>query len=95
MLFLTTSELTVCVIRRLQELEEETTALKRQLYSTSPAAPGNPLPPEDAPPPLQEEDIAVSRIPSARVLRRNDPTLPRTLDGLELAPAVIDDCFDL
>ncbi|KAK9259621.1 hypothetical protein V1519DRAFT_250325 [Lipomyces tetrasporus] len=81
--------------KRLQELEEETTALKRQLFSASPAAPGNP------PPPRQEEDIDVSRIPTARIMRRNepsddnDPTLSRTIDGLELAPGIIDDCFEL
>jgi hypothetical protein len=87
--------------RRLQELEEETTALKRQLLSASPATPGNPLPNGDAPPPPQEEDIDVSRVPMARITRRNeptadnDPTLPRTIDGLELASSIIDDCFEL
>lgn len=80
--------------RRLQELEEETTALKRQLLSAS-TAPVNP------PPPRLEEDIDVSRIPTARILRRNepsadnDPTLSRTIDGLELASNIIDDCFAL
>jgi hypothetical protein len=89
------------LFRRLQELEEETTALKRQLLSASPAAPCNPLPSGDAPPPLQEEDIDVSRVPTARITRRNeptadnDPTLPRTIDGLELASGIIDDCFEL
>lgn len=87
--------------RRLQELEEEATALKRQLLSASPAAPRNPLSSGDAPPPRQEEDIDVSRIPTAKVMCRNetsadnDPTLPRTVDGLELAPGIIDDCFEL
>jgi hypothetical protein len=87
--------------RRLQELEEETTALKRQLLSTSPAAPSNPLPSGDAPLPHEEEDIDVSRIPAARIIRRNepsadnDPTLSRTIDGLELASGIIDDCFEL
>jgi transcriptional regulatory protein LEU3 len=88
--------------RRLQELEEETSALKRQLLSASPAVPGNPLPSGDAPPPRQEEDIDVSRIPTASIIRHNekpsagnDPTLLRTIDGLELAPGIIDDCFEL
>ncbi|OCK75277.1 hypothetical protein K432DRAFT_386307 [Lepidopterella palustris CBS 459.81] len=87
--------------KRLQELEEEATALKRQLLSASPAAPGSPLPSGDAPPPRQEEDIDVSLIPPARIIRRsgpsadNDPTLSRTIDGLELAPGIIDDCFEL
>ncbi|KAF4630772.1 hypothetical protein G7Y89_g7363 [Cudoniella acicularis] len=87
--------------KRLQELEEEATTLKRQLLSASPAAPGNPLPSGDAPPPRQEEDIDVSRIPTAGITRRNeptadnDPTLPRTIDGLELASGIIDDCFEL
>lgn len=87
--------------RRLRELEEETTALKRQLLSASPAAPGIPLPSGDAPPPPQEEDIDVSRIPTARIIRRNepsadnDPTLSRTIDGLELASGIIEDCFEL
>ena len=89
------------MFRRLQELEEEATALKRQLLSASPTAPGNPLHNGDAPPPRQEEDIDVSRIPTARITRRNeqtadnDPTLPRTIDGLELASGIIDDCFEL
>ena len=87
--------------RQLQELKEEYTALKRQLLPTSPAAPGNPLPSGDAPHPRQEEDINVSRIPTARIIRRNEPsadnnpTLSRTIDGLELAPGIIDDCFEL
>jgi hypothetical protein len=87
--------------RRLQELEEETSALKRQLLSASPAVPGNPLPSGDAPPPRQEEDIDVSRIPTARIIHHNepsadnDPTLSRTIDALELAPGIIDDCFEL
>lgn len=86
--------------RRLQELEEETTALKQQLLSASSAAPGNPLPSGDVPP-RQEEDINVSRIPTGRIIRRNepsadnDPTLSRTIDGLELASGIIDDCFEL
>jgi hypothetical protein len=89
------------LFRRLQELEEEATALKRQLLSASPAAPSNPLHSGDGPPPRQEEDIDVSRIPTARITRRNeqiadnDPTLPRTIDGLELASGIIDDCFEL
>jgi len=80
--------------RRLQELEEETIALKRQLLSASPA-------PVNPPPPRQEEDIDVLRTPTARVTRRNepsadnDPTLSRTIDGLELASSIIDDCFEL
>ena len=88
-------------LRRLQELEEETTALKRQLLSASPAASSNPLHNGDAPPPRQEEDIDVSRIPTARITRRNeptadnDPTLPRIIDGLELASGIIDECFEL
>lgn len=87
--------------RRLRELEEETTALKHQLLSASTAAPGNPLPSGDAPPLGQEEDIDVSRTPAARIIRRNeppadnDPTLLRTIDGVELPPGVIDDCFEL
>jgi hypothetical protein len=87
--------------RRLQELEEETTALKRQLLSASPAAPSNPVPSGRAPPSRQEEDIDVSRIPTARATRRNeltadnDLTLSRTIDGLELASGIIDDCFAL
>ncbi|KAK9320890.1 hypothetical protein V1517DRAFT_194027 [Lipomyces orientalis] len=87
--------------KRLQELEEETTALKRQLLSASPAAPGNHLPSGHAQPPRQEEDIDVSRIPTARIMCRNepsadnDPTLSRTIDGLELVPGIIDDCFEL
>lgn len=89
------------MFRRLQELEEETTALKRQLLSDSLAAPGNPLPSGGAPPPHQEEDTDVSRVPTVRIIRRNDPTadndptLPRTIDGLELASSIIDDCFEL
>lgn len=84
--------------RRLQELEEETTDLKRQLLSASPATPGNPLPSGDAPPLGQEEDIDASRIPTPRIIRRNDendPTLSRTIDGLELTSGIIDDCFEL
>ncbi|KAK9489927.1 hypothetical protein V1508DRAFT_400375 [Lipomyces doorenjongii] len=87
--------------KRLQELEKETTALKRQLLSAPPAEPGNHLPSGDPPPPRQEEDIDVSRISTARILRRNepsadnDPTLSRTIDGLELPPGIIDDCFEL
>ncbi len=87
--------------RRFQELEEETTALKHQLLSASPAAPGNPLPSGDAPFPRQEEDVDVSRIPTARIIHRNEPsadnnsTLSRTIDGLELAPGIIDDCFEM
>ncbi|KAK9233921.1 hypothetical protein V1525DRAFT_391961 [Lipomyces kononenkoae] len=73
--------------KRLQELEEETTALKHQLLSASPAAPGN--------------HIHVSWIPTARTIRHNEPsadnypTLSRTIDGLELASGIIDDCFEL
>jgi hypothetical protein len=87
--------------RRLQELEEETTALKRQLLPASPAAPGNPLPSGDTPPPRQEEDIDVSQIPTARITRRNEPTtdnyptLLGIIDGLDLASGIIDDCFEL
>jgi len=89
------------LFRRLQELEEETTALKRQLLSTSPPAPSNPLPSGHSLPPPQEEDIDVPRVPTARITRRNgptadsDPTLPRTIGGLELASGIIDDCFEL
>jgi hypothetical protein len=89
------------LFRRLQKLEEEATALKRQLLSASPAAPSNSLPSGDAPPPPQEEVIDVSRISTARITRRNeptadnDPTLPRTIDGLELASSIVDDCFEL
>ena len=87
--------------RRLQELEEETAALKRQLSSASPSAPSNPLPSEGAVPPRQEEDVNVSSSPAVRTTRRNetsvdrDPTLSRTIDGLELVPSIIDDCFEL
>ncbi|KAI9824846.1 MAG: hypothetical protein M1819_000798 [Sarea resinae] len=86
---------------RLQELEEEATALKRQLLSASYAAPGNSVPSEDAPTPDQEELTHVSPVPTARTIRRNDlsadknPTLPRSIAGLELASGIIDDCFAL
>jgi hypothetical protein len=88
--------------RRLQELEEETTALKRWLFTANPAASSIPLPDGDAPL-HQEEDIDISQIPTATILRRNerssdidiDPTLSRTIDGLELAPDIINDCFEL
>ncbi|KAF2471500.1 uncharacterized protein BDR25DRAFT_20355 [Lindgomyces ingoldianus] len=86
--------------KRLQELEEETTALKRRLLSGSPAAPGNPLR-RDTSPSRQEEDNDVSRIPTTTIIRRNepsadnDPTLSRAIDGLELTPSSIDDCFEL
>ncbi|KAF2494481.1 hypothetical protein BU16DRAFT_487600 [Lophium mytilinum] len=87
--------------KRLQELEEETAALKHQLLSASLAAPGDALPVEDAPTPRQEENSHVSQIPAAKVMRRNEPsshddvTLSRTIDGLELASGIIDDCFEL
>ena len=86
--------------RRLQELEEETAALKRQLLSASPAAPATALPSGDILRPHPEEDIHASRIPTAGIRRNepsadNDPTLSRNIDGLELAPGIIDDCFEL
>lgn len=87
--------------RRLQELEEETNALKRQLLSTSPTVPSDPLPSGDIPPTHQEEDINVLQIPMATIARRNevaadnDPTLSRNINGLELPSFIIDDCFKL
>jgi transcriptional regulatory protein LEU3 len=86
--------------RRLQELEDEASAL-RQLSSAFQAAPGDPLPRGDAPQLGREQDIPVLRVPIPSITRRNelsadsDPTLPRTIDGLELAPGIINDCFDL
>jgi hypothetical protein len=87
--------------RRLKELEEETSALKSQLLSASPAPLDIPIPSGSAAPPLrQDEDTNVPRIPTARIARRDpstdkDPTLSRTIDGLEFASDIIDDCFEL
>ncbi|RDW74907.1 hypothetical protein BP6252_06049 [Coleophoma cylindrospora] len=87
--------------KRIQELEEETTALKLQLLSASPKAPDIPLLGGDAPPPHAEEDISVSRAPTVRRIPRNqpssdhDPTLSRNIDGLELSSGIIEDCFEL
>jgi hypothetical protein len=87
--------------RRLQELEKETITLKRQLLSDSLVAAGNQFPSVDALPPSYERDINVSQIPSARIIHRNEqfvetePTLLRTIDGLELSSTIIDDCFEL
>ena len=73
--------------RRLQELEEETSALKRQLLSAPSTSPANSLPNGDAPPLRLERRNEPST--------DNDPTLSRSIDGLELAPSIIDDCFEL
>lgn len=107
--------------RRLQELEEETAALKQQLLSTGPSIPnsralvsfpsvdddsiaaaGSLLPFSAASKPntnLDEYPInALSREPTIqprRTIRSNDPTVSRALDGLELEPSMIDDCFNL
>jgi transcriptional regulatory protein LEU3 len=87
--------------RRLQELEEEASTWQRQLSSAFPAAPDNPLPSGGAPTLGREENIHVLRVPVDNIARpreqsgSSDPTLPRTIDGLELAPGIIDDCFDL
>jgi hypothetical protein len=80
--------------RRLQELEGETSAL-RQLLSAAPAPRPDPAPNGDALPPRQKENVDLPRISIAKMGQSNEPTVPRTVGGLELASGVIDDCFEL
>ncbi|MCJ1313725.1 hypothetical protein MMC25_007405 [Agyrium rufum] len=85
--------------KRLQELEEETTALKRQLSSVPTTAHEDTLP--DARPlyPHQEEQIILQPGPDEVTVERQEPlvsgipTLPRTIEGLELAASIIDEYF--
>lgn len=104
----------------MQELEEETAALKQQLLSTGPNIPTGRVPLSFSPgddnsivaagsllpfsPPnrtvsnLDEFPInALSRESDfqRRTTRSSDPTASRSLDGLELEPSMIDDCFFL
>ena len=75
--------------------------MKLQLSATSSAAPSHALSRRDMPFPRQEEVTDVSRSPLSKATTRNDqptdnsPTVSRTIDGLELTPRIIDDCFQL
>lgn len=100
----------------MQELEEETAALKQQLLSSGPTgrelislpsmddnsiiAAGSLLPfSADSQRNAKFEDYPINALsrdpPLRRTLRPNDPTVSRSLEGLELEPSMIDDCFIL
>ncbi|KAH7065786.1 hypothetical protein BKA63DRAFT_571934 [Paraphoma chrysanthemicola] len=85
-------------LRRLEELEEEVAALKRQQLPAHPAASANhvssfrvaslqslatPSTTAESLRPLQEQHTA------------RETTIRRTINGLELSPGIIDDCFKL
>jgi hypothetical protein len=87
----------------LQELEEETKALKQQLLSITPATPSTgpvfTTPPAfsavgDAAQP-SVNDVVASPLDSEHRPNPNDVTESRLLDGLEVGPLIIDDCFGL
>jgi hypothetical protein len=104
----------------LQELEEETAALKQQLIGSGAAASfdtptsfqsidenstitsGSLLPCLPSLHPNSNGtkasiDPSSNEVPvqRGRNVRSNDPTLSRSIDGLELEPSMIDDCFTL
>lgn len=86
--------------RRLQELEEEVAALKRQQQSTSPVQATNPLPGWDGnAQPGDSGGIVRDPAEGTGVMRLDasptdqEPTMWRTIDGLEVSPGIIDDCF--
>ena len=81
--------------RRLQELEGETSALRHLLSSAAPAARADAVISGDALPPDPEENVNLLQITNAKKARSTDPTLPRTIGGLELASGIIEDCFEL
>jgi hypothetical protein len=107
--------------RRLQELEEETAALKQQLQSSGPnittgrelvslrsaddnsiVASGSLLPfSANNQPSSNLDDFPINALSEESTLqprptiRSNDPSVSRSLDGLELEPSMIDDCFTL
>jgi hypothetical protein len=65
------------------------------LLSAAPPARADPVPLGDALPSRQEESVDLPRNSVTKKTRSNDPTLPRTIGGLELASGIIDDCFEL
>jgi hypothetical protein len=88
--------------RRLEELEEEIATLKRQQVSTAPLASTSSLPGLDVQPLHRQGDTLFSRhtsaVTSTHVEEQNserDPTTWKTINGLELSPGIIDDCFKL
>lgn len=84
----------------MQELEEEATALKYQLLSTSTSAPRTTVRSVGALPPHRQTNINTG-FSTSTITSHSGPaissnkTLPRTIDGLELASSIIDDCFEL
>ncbi|ORY10782.1 hypothetical protein BCR34DRAFT_485124 [Clohesyomyces aquaticus] len=87
--------------KRLQELEEEIATLKRQQPSASPVALTSQQHSGNTPPVRDEIDSRTSTIPTNRnggfegQSADPDPTAWRTIEGLELSPGIIDDCFKL
>ncbi|KAF2704755.1 hypothetical protein K504DRAFT_415923 [Pleomassaria siparia CBS 279.74] len=92
--------------KRLEELEQEASALKNQLLSASPAASANGSHSREAPrlpQPRLPQEVDLQNPPTLTIRRTyqnessntNSPTLSRAIEGLELVPGIIDDCFSL